>query len=79
MSTFVARSSKQIARDILAKVVTNLGGLNIDEGGPETAIIGAVAEEMALHEAKRRTKKAKPPASAVIQVLNELGFKLVAS
>lgn len=35
--------------------------------------------EMALREAKRRTKKAKPPASAVVEVLNELGFKLVAS
>lgn len=52
MSTFVARTSKQIFRDILAKVVANLGGLNIDSGGPETAIIAAVAEEMGLHEAR---------------------------
>ena len=52
MSSFVARTAPQIYRDLVSKVVTNLGGLNIDEGGPETAILGAVSEEMALHEAR---------------------------
>lgn len=52
MSSFVARTAKQIYRDLVAKVVTNFGALNIDEGGPETAILGAASEEMALHEAR---------------------------
>lgn len=52
MTSFVARNSRQIFRDLVAKVTSNLGALNIDEGGPETAILGAVAEEMALHESR---------------------------
>lgn len=52
MSIFIARSALTIFRDLIAKVAALLGDLNIDEGGPETVILGAVAEEMALHEAR---------------------------
>lgn len=52
MSTFIARSALQIFRDLVAKVVTLIGDLNLDDGGPETAILGAVSEEMALYEAR---------------------------
>lgn len=32
--------------------------------------------DMVLREARRRTKKKNPPAGALVEVLNELGFKL---
>lgn len=32
--------------------------------------------DMAIREACRRTKKKNPPAAALIEVLDELGFKL---
>lgn len=46
---------------------------------PDTREAQLLLLDMALREAKRRTKKAKPPADAVIKVLNDLGFKLIAS
>jgi len=45
---------------------------------PDTREAQLLLLEMAYREAKRRTKKARPSAEALIRVLDDLGFKLQA-